>query len=221
MGVKATSIPLHLTVDPWWDLLEVVAFGTTTDGVAAERWHGVTDKLGLLMEEDGETVLGFVVQEFASFDPQAVEEIWAGPRFDVPALGLWQATVGEIVLAVKGRYGEEEGTADAIAAHTAMALEDPRESLAQWRLALEAGDMKAHYAVGYSLCEVGDHRTAYDHLRTMVTLAPTNAWAWCWLGRACTGLGWTKEAREALKRAVELDGDETDAPELLAEMDAR
>ena len=36
--MKATTTPLHLTVDPWWELLEVVAFGVTTDLVGPERW---------------------------------------------------------------------------------------------------------------------------------------------------------------------------------------
>ena len=180
----------------------------------------MTEQLGLLLDEDGSTALGFMLKEYADFDPHEVEELWDEPRFDVPALGLWQATVGELVLAVQGRYGATEPTADALHAHTAMGAEDPQEALAHWRLALESGDMKAHYAVGYSLCELGQHRSAYDHLRTMVTLAPNNGWAWCWLGQACVGLGWVEEGREALEQAIELSGDETFASELLEQLRA-
>ena len=56
-------------------------------------------------------------------------------------------------------------------------------------MALEAGDQKARYGLGYTLVELGEFREAYDHLRIYTELTPHNAWAWCWLGRACEGLG--------------------------------
>lgn len=79
--------------------------------------------------------------------------------------------------------------------------------------------MKAHYGLGYTLCGAGAHREAYSHLRRYTELVPTNGWAWCWLGQACEGLGDIAEARAAYERAVEEDGDETDAAERLAELE--
>lgn len=135
-------------------------------------------------------------------------------------LGLRGATLGELLLAIRGRFDPGEPTADAMHFHMAMAAESADEALPQWQLALEAGDMKAHYALGYTLCELGRYRDAYDHLRHYTELVPNNAWAWCWLGQACTGCELCGEARAAYQRAIELDDDEqTGAAELLAELD--
>ena len=40
--------------------------------------------------------------------------------------------------------------------------------------------------IAVSIAYLGD---AYGHLRYYVELAPTNAWAWCWLGQACEQYG--------------------------------
>lgn len=47
---------------------------------------------------------------------------------------------------------------------------------------------------------------------------PRNAWGWCWLGRACAGIGEVSEARSAYAKAIELErsgGERTGARELL------
>lgn len=78
-----------------------------------------------------------------------------------------------------------------------------------------------HYGLGYALYEVERFRDAYRHLRRYTEIVPTNAWAWCWLGKACAALGELAEARSAYETAVTLEragGEETDAPELLAEL---
>jgi Flp pilus assembly protein TadD len=56
--------------------------------------------------------------------------------------------------------------------------------------------MRALYGLGYTLVEAG--RPSED-LRRAATpkLTPYNAWAWCWLGRACAELGGRDEARIA------------------------
>ncbi|MDQ3632147.1 MAG: tetratricopeptide repeat protein [Actinomycetota bacterium] len=65
-----------------------------------------------------------------------------------------------------------------------------------------------------------DTANAYDHLRRYTELVANNAWAWCWLGMACTGCELFGEAHAAYERAIELDDDEeTGAAELLAELD--
>lgn len=71
---------------------------------------------------------------------------------------------------------------------------------------------------------LGDFRGAYRHLRAYAEITPRNAWSWCWLGRACIALGELGEARTVLTTALEIEtagGDETDARELLAELDGR
>lgn len=219
-----TTHPMHLRVDPWWGNLEVLAFGTVTDGLPGERFRAIDDaaRSAFVLADDLRTVTGFVVRDYDDqqepFELDA-EALWTGPRFDVPVLGLAGATAGEVILAVRGRFAEGEPTADALHFHSAMEQEDPATAVAEWRLALEAGDMKAHYALGYTLCGLGAHRQAYDHLRRYTELVPSNGWAWWWLGQACEGLGDRAEARIAYERAVEANGDETDASERLAALE--
>lgn len=216
--LQTTSHPMHLTLDPWWGNFELLAFGTVTDGLPSERFHTidadarVRPGAGL---PDRQRFRHPRLRRRGAFELDA-EALWDRPRFDVPVLGLAGATAGEVVLAVRGRFAEDEPTADAMHFHLAIGEEDPAAAVAEWRLALEAGDMKAHYGLGYTLCALGAFRDAYDHLRRYTELVPTNAWAWCWLGQACAGLGDVTEARAAYARAVEIDGDETDAPALLA-----
>ncbi len=107
-----------------------------------------------------------------------------------------------------------------------MALDagDTEEAVGLWRMCLECGDQMAHYGIGPVLHHLGRHREAYRHLRFYAELVPEDAWAWCWLGRACEALGEEREAREAYERAVALEeagGFETDAPELLATLAER
>jgi tetratricopeptide (TPR) repeat protein len=209
-----TTTPMHLTVDPVWDLIEVLAYGTVCDGLGAERYHTVVeDRVAFVLDPELAEIVGFVVRDYAEIDQEELDapELWIGPRFDVPVLGLRAATAGEVLLAIRGRFAPGEPTADALHLHTAINTKDAGEALGHWRLALEAGDMKAHYAIGYTLCGLGRHRDAYTHLRHYTELTPDNPWAWCWLGQACAGADNHQEARAAYERAIELGGDETDA----------
>lgn len=218
--LRATAVPMHLTVDPWWGNLELLAFGTTNDGLPGERYVTIDDEArsAFVLGEDGEVVVGFVVRDYNEGEPLELDApaFWSGPRFEVPTLGLVSASAGEVVLAVRAHYGDDRATTDAAHFHSAMAEEDQEEAASQWRMALDAGDMKAHYALGYTLCGLGEHRQAYGHLRRYTELVPTNGWAWNWLGQACEGIGDLAEARAAYERAIEADGDETDAAERLA-----
>ena len=76
----------------------------------------------------------------------------------------------------------------------------------------------AHYGLGYTLYELERYHEAYRHLRAYTELVPADGWAWCWLGKACEGMGELEEARSTYEKAIELDGDETDAPELLVNL---
>ena len=89
-----------------------------------------------------------------------------------------------------------------------------KKAVALWHHCPEPGDSMVHYGLGYTLLELGRSRGAYGHLRTCVDICPTNAWAWCWLGKAHEALGERTDARAAYLRTVELDA-ATDAPELL------
>jgi tetratricopeptide (TPR) repeat protein len=227
-----TATPAHLTVDPAWRHLAVIAFGRVDDGLppAQVRVLAEDERIAFLLDApDAGPVIGFTVR-----DPHAVEvvalesdEVWDGPRFDVPALALVQASVGEILGAVQARFDEDEPTADALHFHCALAVDAETDdavgvALGHWRLALEAGDMKALFGLGCLLVEAGRPREAYDALRRYTELTPHNPWAWCWLGRACAALGDDAEARAAYERALgcEREGWETDARELLEQLAA-
>ena len=226
----ATAVPLHLSVDPWWDLVSGLAFGRVDDGVPSEQLVPLEEeaRIVFVLDRPGEgPVIGFRVSDPGEIDVAGLESaaVWDGPRFDVPTLGLVGASVGEILLAVRARFGEDEPTAGAMHFHMAIGSEDEDYDtlIARWRLALEAGEMKAMFALGYTLVSAGRPREAYDLLRRYTELTPHNAWAWCWLGRACSAMGDVREARAAFERAMEceLEGSfETDADELLAELEA-
>ncbi len=86
-----------------------------------------------------------------------------------------------------------------------------------------AGDLKAHFGLGYTLWELGRFQEAYRHLRFYTELTPRNSWAWCWLGKACVSLSSIDEARTAFERALALEADgsyATDAEEMLRALDA-
>lgn len=188
----ATAVPLHLTVDPWWDVVTAIAFGRTDDGLPSEQTAALEEdpRICFLLDTPGaEPVIGFRVRELWELDIAALDspEIWEGPRFDVPNLALVDASVGEILLAIRGRFADNEPTADAMHFHLAIGsaadegeeLTDYDEVIAEWRLALEAGDMKALFGLGYTLVAAGRPREAYGLLRRYTELTPHNAWAWC------------------------------------------
>ena len=229
MTVYEEPVAAHLTLDPSWDRLSVIEFGSVWDGQPDDHSGQLAsdERVLFLFDGPGGTVIGFMVGEPHGFDPEELEdrELWEAPRFAVPLLGLKNASIGEILLAVQGRFAPDEPTNDAMFFHMAIAARDEENDLekAAWcyRMALEAGDLKSRFGLGYTLVELGEFRQAYEHLRIYAELTPHNAWAWCWLGRACEGLGEKGEARSAYRRAVELEaqgGFETDAAELLAKL---
>jgi tetratricopeptide (TPR) repeat protein len=228
LPAAATTTPLHLTVDPWWDLLTALAYGRTDDGLPDEQVVALDEepRVRFVLDAPGRgPVIGFSVSEPHDVDVlgSCAPGVWDGPRFDVPALALTQATLGEIVRAVQTRYDRGEPTADALHFHRAIATgedaaADLDEAVERWRLALEAGETKALFGLGYTLVQAERPREAYDALRRYTELTPHNAWAWCWLGRACAGTGDLAEARAAFERALACEragSFATDAEELL------
>lgn len=121
--LSATTHPMHLTVDPWWGNLKLLAFGTVTDGLKSERFRTIdpAGRSAFVLDDRFQTITGFVVSSYNEGEPLDLEDerYWDGPRFDIPALGLVGATAGEVVLAVRARYGDERATGDAAHLHAA------------------------------------------------------------------------------------------------------
>jgi hypothetical protein len=224
LPAAVTPHPLHLTVDPWWDTLHCLAFGTVSDGLAADQLLVADgcDIVFVVADAEYGPVLGFEIGGLSEFElPDEDPEVWDGPRFDVPRLGLVGASAGEIILAVRAQFGDDP-TADALHFHTAIAAKSAEDALPHWELALDAGDMRAHFGLGYTLVEAGRPDRGYAHLRRYTELVPTNSWAWSWLGQCCEALGRDSEARTAYERAIaveELCGMDTDAARRLARLD--
>ena len=218
-----TNPPLYINRDVGQDWLAALPLGRVSDGQPEDHYIYVGDSFRWCLNGAGGEILGFEVVTLTEFDPghDDYEELWSGPRFDAPLLALTGATAGEIVAAVKARY-DHEPTLNRIYFDRAVGTTG-EEAVNNWRLCLECGDSMAHYGLGYTLLEAGQAHEAYAHLRHYTEIIPTNAWAWCWLGKACTALGSVDEARAAYRRALALEeagGFETDAPELLEELDA-
>ncbi len=215
---------LYLNHDADFDWLRAVEFGRVTEDQPDELWQPVSERFAYLTDEPDGRVVGFVVEDFPGFDENEPEvaAIWDAPRFDAPVLGLTDATAGEIVIAARTHFAGHDSINRSI---FAMAAEvEGEEAVERWRHCLETGDGMAHFALGYTLLELGRSAEAYRHLRHYTELAPMGAWNWCWYGRAAEAIGEVAEARGAYERALELEelcGEETDAGRRLQALDAR
>jgi hypothetical protein len=220
---ETTTTPLHLTVDPMWDWMCALAFGRVADGWSREcRLVSDDAEVVFLLETPTGPVLGFEVFGWNAFEvPEEGAELWHGPRFDVPRLGLVQASAGEILTATRAHFGGDP-TIDAQLFHQALAEPDLAQKLILWESCLDAGDMKAHFGWGCVLLQqAGRPREAYFHLRRYTEIAPDNAWAWSWRGQACLALGERREAIDCFLRALQAEpvcGMETDAGEQLGRL---
>lgn len=208
----------HIAESDWLIALE---FGRVDDGQPPENWRGINESLGFLHDKPGGREIGFKILDFSSFDPNdpEVSAIWEEPRFDAPVLGLRSVSAGEIVLAIRPLFGSHDSINRQFFAAAVDATGE--EALGLWLACLQAGDSMAHFGLGYSLYELRRYPEAYRHLRHYTEIAPAGSWNWCWLGKAAAAIGEVSEARTAFQRAIELTevgGEETDAPELLAEL---
>jgi tetratricopeptide (TPR) repeat protein len=214
-------VPLYLNHDADLGWLIAMPFGEVSDEALADAID-VSDEFRYVARQGGGGIVGFVVQSFATFDPEApaVGRIWREPLFDAPQLGLWNASAGEICLAAKPFLGGRSTVNRGFFAK-ALAARSKEEAARWWFLCLEAGDAMGHYGLGYTLLDLGRTREAYRHLRAYTEIAPLNAWAWCYRGRAAEAIGDADDARAAYRRAIGLEregGEETDASALLAAM---
>ncbi len=192
-----------------------------------DSYKVVSEQFGFLHDGVDGPAVGFKILDYSEFDADdpEVSDIWGQPHFDAPQLGLTDVSAGEIVVAARTFFA---GTSSVNRYYFSAAIEEqdrsPEQALALWLCCLEAGDSMAHFAVGYTLYELGRYHEAYRHLRHYTEIAPFGAWNWCWYGKAAEAIGEVDEAHAAYERALELSvgGDqETDAGELLDALDAR
>lgn len=222
--MEVSSRPrLYLNHDADFDWLRAVEFGRVTEDQPEECWQPLSPAFAYLAEEAGGRIVGFAIEDFPQFDEDDAEvsAIWGDPRFDVPVLGLTDASAGEIVLAARSHFNGHDSINRSI---FGMAADVEGEvAVERWRHCLEAGDSMAHFALGYTLLELGKNAEAYRHLRHYTEIAPMGSWNWCWYGRAAEAIGELSEARTAYLRAIELEaegGEATDADERLAALDS-
>ena len=218
---------LFVSHDKDFHWLIALEYGRVGEDQPQGCWHVVSDDCAYLLDAPEGRVVGFRINDFHTFDPDEpeVEAIWEGPRFDAPILGLTNATAGEIAIAARHHFGDRDSLNRAI--FGVATGHEGEEALTHWTHCLESGDAMAHFALGYTLFELGRLTEAYGHLRHYTEIAPMGAWNWHWYGQAAEALGEITEARRAYRRAIELDdpdedGDsETDAVERLAALEQR
>ena len=225
--LRPTPIPLHLSVNVTDDWLEAVEFGSVVDGRPETQLVEISPDVRFVLRSARGPVAGFTVHRFTKLDVDTLgEHAFDGPRFSIPLLGMDQATIGEVILAARARF--EVSTADVCFFMLALACAEDEGDLdgaaGHWLSCVEAGDMRGHFGLGYTLYDLGRFRESYGHLRRYTELAPHNSWSWLWLGRAAEAIGELDEARSAYRRAIrrEREGSfRTDAPERLRELERR
>lgn len=209
---------LKLSLIPGMDHLSALELGVIDDGQPSERWvgTGADESVGLLHDAPDGRLVGFVIKDVSGYDPDAPDNapLWDGPRVDVPELGLTDVPPNAVVVAARALYGDGPTVNRVFFAQAVAATGE--DALQAWLLCLQAGDSMAHYALGYTLLELGRAPEAYRHLRYYAGIAPGASWSWCYYGRAAAAIGELAEAQAAYERAIEIGPDETDAEELLA-----
>jgi hypothetical protein len=224
---RATTTPLHLSVNVTDDWIEAVEFGAVVDGRPASQLVEITPDVRYVLRSARGPVVGFTVHKFSKLDLDELAEVaFEGPRFALPLLGMDDATLGEVILACRARF--EVSTADVcfflLALSSAEDEGDLEGAAGHWLSCIESGDMRGHFGLGYTLYDLARHRESYGHLRRYTELAPHNSWSWLWLGRAAEAIGEVDEACSAYRRAIrrEREGSfRTDAPERLRELERR
>ena len=205
----------HLANLDWLIALE---FGRVDDAQGTDNWRGVSEAFGYLNDGPRGRCVGFKVVDFSEFDPEAadVREIWEGPLFDVPVLGLSGIPAGEVVIGARALFRGDDSINRSF--FNAAVQADGEEAYGLWLACLQSGDAMAHFGLGYTLYELGRYPEAYRHLRHYTEIAPRGSWNWCWRGKGAEAVGETAEAIAAYEHAIALEeaGDqETDARELL------
>ena len=104
LPMLSTAVPLRISWDPVFnDLVSATAFGIVIDDWHGDRLRALPSEVEYLVGDDA-VVVGFEVDPLSAYQPADDDpEVWDGPRFAVPALGLDAAVVGEGMLAAKAR----------------------------------------------------------------------------------------------------------------------
>lgn len=201
-------------------VLTALEFGIVDDGQPDDRWEivGADEDFAFLRVHPHCPIVGFKVIDLQAFDAEhpAHAQVWDEPLFDVPLLALREAPAGAILSAARTHFGPDASTNRTY--FDAAVNKRGKEALRLWWACLESGDAMAHFAIGYTLYDLGRFEEAYRHLRYYAEIAPAHPWNWCWFGKAAEAVGSPGEARQAYERAIELEqtgGNATDAPELL------
>jgi tetratricopeptide (TPR) repeat protein len=214
---------VRISYDSDLDFMWALRFGQAIDGQLRDETDMPADDFYVYRRGRRGRVIGFGVDELYAFDLPAPEHpLLPTLRFDAPTLGLEVATAEQVILAARPML-DGYSTPDVVFFDLAVAAGegDPAEAEPYWRECLAAGDMKAHFGLGYTLCDLGRHREAYGHLLAYTRVVPRNAWAWTWLGRASEEIGEPLQAVRCYRRAVRLEREgsyETDASERLREL---
>ena len=215
-----TAPVLRLSYDDRTDRLLCLEYGRVDDGMHPDAIEEVCEDFGLIHDEPDGRPVGFMVNDFVLFEADAEHDLWDGPRFDCPALGLREATVG-VICAAASVY-VDGSTIDRILFWNAVSENDAEEAVEDWRCVIEVGDLKGHFGIGYTLFELGRFTEAYMHLRTYTDIAPYCAWGWNWRGQAALATGDVDQARTCFERTLEVEQvehTETDAEERLAALE--
>lgn len=234
MTIHADNPPRqrHLTVRISYDAdmgyLWVLKHGEAVDGPMDGETDMPVEDFYVYRRGPGGRVIGFGVDGLYEFDvPDPDHPLIPNVRFDAPTLGLRKATAEEVLLAARPVL-DACSTPDVVLFDLAVQAgsEEDSELDAEtlWRQCLAAGDMKAHFGLGYTLCDLGRPHEAFGHLAEYARILPRNAWAWSWLGQACEGIGEPRQAAKCYRRAIRLGRDgsfDTDAEERLHALQSR
>ena len=215
-----TAPVLRLSYDDRTDRLLCLEYGRVDDGLHPDAVDELCEDFNLIRDQPAGRPVGFMVLDFGLFEADAEAELWEGPRFDCPALGLRDASAGMICAAASVYV--DGGTIDTVLFWTAVGESDEEEAVEDWRRVIEAGDLKGHFGIGYTLFALERYTEAYMHLRAYTDLAPYSAWGWNWRGQAALAVGDADQARACFERTLEveqIEHVETDADERLAALE--
>jgi tetratricopeptide (TPR) repeat protein len=226
---KATGrrLAVRITYDLDLDFLWALRFGEVIDGQLEDETDMPAEGFFLYRRGRRGRVIGFGLEDLYAFElPEPEHPLVPWLRFDAPTLGVSGGSAEQVILAARPVL-DGYSTPDVVFFDLAVAEgndDEPEEAEPYWRECLAAGDMKAHFGLGYTLCDLGRYREAYGHLLAYTQVVPRNAWAWSWLGRASEEIGEPRQAAHCYRRAIRLERDgsyETDAGERLDDLRRR
>jgi len=214
--------PMLVSHVPARDALYVHERAFVFDDLEPARCVEVCDQVRLMLDLSADRCVGFVMNGLSCFAFEAPENavVWGRPRFDVPALGIEQGTVGLIAATARLLLAGLR-TPDRVWFDQALAAGESEEAIELWQACLDEGNELARYALGYTLLNHGRALEAKEQLKHYSSLVRWNAWAWCYVGQACEALEDWEEAEYAYRQALtatRAGANDTDAPERLAEL---